>query len=518
MNQYQQTIGFQEGGASTMRVWVFIVIITLVLFAACFPANAQSPGIGCDEFGPIMSIDEYANITAIFLEDSLTDNNLAFAIDSKRILFAIDLSIPTSPLTLPPLVLPIDIDGLIVEGDMAYLILSSGGVFVVDVSDPSNMSVIHEFFGQDDFSTIHNGIAFAFGRNEIKIVDLNGDKPVELSTLEFKDKFSSFSSSIYVNGNRGYVRSESNVFIIDLSDLSSPSVISQVGTERGAITKIVFHGDTLYTSSLTSGVTLYDISDEMNPTEIVQLHPFGNVVGMKIKDGRLYLAAGSAGVQIFDVVDPSQPTLIGSYFIQLPSSIQVSSSSFVVKESYVFASFFQQGIQVFDTSSPSTPYQSDFPGSTGAYDIDIVGDHAYVVAGETGFLVYDISDQQYPELIGGYNTPGIAQDLEVAGEFAYIADGDGGLSILDISDPRSVHRLGWYHREDMRAIKLVGELAYIATANGLEIMNVSEPTFPRSYASFYEPRSGFDLAVQGKYVFLGQGVDGLSVINVEKPI
>jgi len=40
-----------------------------------------------------------------------------------------------------------------------------------------------------------------------------------------------------------------------------------------------------------------------------------------------------------------------------------------------------------------------------------------------------------PILKGNYDTSGIAFDVEIVGDYAYVADYDSGLQIIDISNP-----------------------------------------------------------------------------------
>ena len=62
------------------------------------------------------------------------------------------------------------------------------------------------------------------------------------------------------------------------------------------------------------------------------------------------------------------------------------------------------------------------------------GPYAYVVAGEAGLFIYDVSTPPQPVLVGSLATPGTAQDVAVSGSYAYVAAQSAGLRIIDTSD------------------------------------------------------------------------------------
>ena len=106
-------------------------------------------------------------------------------------------------------------------------------------------------------------------------------------------------------------------------------------------------------------------------------------------------------------------------------------------------------MKIFDISNPSTPIQKGeyfYNSSAEAYDVQVVGDYAFVAYGVYGLEIIDIRNPSSPTLAASYkpstNFFGISQanittSVEVAGELAYLtvqASKDlGGLWILDVS-------------------------------------------------------------------------------------
>ena len=64
----------------------------------------------------------------------------------------------------------------------------------------------------------------------------------------------------------------------------------------------------------------------------------------------------------------------------------------------------------------------------------LAGPHAYVVTGEKGLRVVDVSTPSAPVEVGFVDTPGRAlSGVAVAAGFAYLGDGSGGLRVIDVS-------------------------------------------------------------------------------------
>ncbi len=111
-----------------------------------------------------------------------------------------------------------------------------------------------------------------------------------------------------------------------------------------------------------------------------------------------------------------------------------------------------------------------------AYDIEVVGDLAYVADGRSGLRIIDVSNPAAPVEIGALDTPssGRAWDIEVVGDLAYVVGGNPGLRIIDVSIPALPVELGALDTSYARDVKVVGDLAYVAGYPGLR----TSPTPP----------------------------------------
>ena len=104
-------------------------------------------------------------------------------------------------------------------------------------------------------------------------------------------------------------------------------------------------------------------------------------------------------------------------------------------------------------------------------------------------------------------------DVEVVGNYAYIATAKG-LKISDVSSPNAPVEVGSY---EMNAEKIIvsGDYAYIINGEYgigfsiLDISNKSNPTLVVDYASDYYYG---DMTIDGNYAYIAAGSDGLIIL------
>ena len=97
---------------------------------------------------------------------------------------------------------------------------------------------------------------------------------------------------------------------------------------------------------------------------------------------------------------------------------------------------------------------------------------------------------------------GQAYDVFVSGSYAYVADWNDGLEIINISDPTDPVKVGQFtDGGEAVGVYVSGEYAYLADGwDGLEILKISE--------SFNSSISGYNM------IFLLSAMVGISIIIV----
>ena len=110
-------------------------------------------------------------------------------------------------------------------------------------------------------------------------------------------------------------------------------------------------------------------------------------------------------------------------------------------------------------------------------------------------------------------------DVKVSGNYAYCAFANG-LVILDItnkSNPTFVSRL-YLEGGTAHALSIYNNYAYIAGSSlGLQIVNISNPALLVLVGSYDTPGYAYDVAVSGGYAYVADYGSGLQIINISNP-
>jgi hypothetical protein len=176
------------------------------------------------------------------------------------------------------------------------------------------------------------------------------------------------------------------------------------------------------------------------------------------------------------------------------------------------------GLHLF---APSLVGGKDTPGYS--RDLFVTGNHVYLVDGDFGLQVFDITDPANPDSIANYNTSGFSSDVFVSGDHAFIADGLFGLQVIDISDPSQPMRVGGYDTAGYsRGVTIEGDYAYVADGEpggqaNLLVFDVSDPTLPSLAGTLPVPGLAIGTFVYGDYVYLAGGPGGMQVIDIGDP-
>ena len=157
----------------------------------------------------------------------------------------------------------------------------------------------------------------------------------------------------------------------------------------------------------------------------------------------------------------------------------------------------------------------------GNWDLDvIVGTFPHVQ--ELAFSVEELAE--YPSVLsllpkGTFYISGFAYGVTVVGNYAYVADNDNGLQIIDISDPTAPSLTGTFDTSGFAYdVTVVGNYAYVADdKSGLQIIDISDPTAPSLTGTFVTSGFAEGVTVVGNYAYVAGGFDGLEIINITNP-
>ena len=317
--------------------------------------------------------------------------------------------------------------GVAVAGNYAYVADNSGGLQVIDISNPANPQRV------GGYDTAGNALGVA------------------------------------VSGNYAYVADDAaGLQVIDISNPANPQRVGGYDTAGNAL-GVAVSGNYAYVADDAAGLQVIDISNPANPQRVGGYDTAGYADTVAVAGNYAYVADDTAGLQVIDISNPANPQRVGGY------DTTGAAVGVAVTGNYAYVADGSAGLQVIDISNPANPQRVGGCDTAGnAAGVVVAGNYAYVAASAAGLQVIDISNPVNPQRVGGYDTAGSARGVAVAGNYAYVADFGAGLQVIDISNPADPQRVGGYDTAGSAwAVAVAGNYAYVADANaGLQVVAI----------------------------------------------
>ena len=145
----------------------------------------------------------------------------------------------------------------------------------------------------------------------------------------------------------------------------------------------------------------------------------------------------------------------------------------------------------------------------------LAGDLLYVSAGAEGLKVVDVSNPREPAQLSESPSRD-ARDVAVMGDRLLVADAEEGLLLFDVSDPASPRRVASLPALRGSRLALQGARAFLVGPTGLHVVELAPGSQLRHLGSYETPHAE-DVALEGSYAYLAEGVRGLTVLDVTRP-
>ncbi len=369
-------------------------------------------------------------------------------------------------------------------------------------------------------------------------------------------------NAIQIKGTYAYVATGSGLQIIDISNPSSPAIVSSI---INGVTNAIFDDArsiaisgtyALITSYWDSKLVVVNISDPLNPVvaarisngyqgALLSFPQFIHVSGQYAYITNL----GNNTVEILDISSPANPFHVGTASDGVAGIALKSPRSVYVKDNYTYVACTESSsIEVIDVSNPASPKHAGrlTDGAGGALltqvgSISIQGNYAYAVGiGSSSLEVIDITNRAAPKHVGSIRDGEggalliFPNSVSVNGEFAYVTCSvSNALEIVNIKDPANPVHSGSLENGEGNAtlnypvnVLVSGTAAYILSTNSssLEIADVSDPTTPFHKATIKNGDGSVKLEgarsvyVVGDHAYVACSVsNSLTVIDVSTP-
>ena len=254
----------------------------------------------------------------------------------------------------------------------------------------------------------------------------------------------------------------------------------------------------------------------------------GTGTDVQVVGNLLYLAWSGdtnhpGGLEIFSITNPNAPTRISGYESRAPVNAIYVANGYAYLALNTAQTYTNDAgaLEIVDVRDPGNPIRLSSINTAGrANDIRVSGNYAYVPeslrwTGSNllgGLEILDVSTPTNPVRVAAFGTAGSATSVDVSGSYAFLADGVTDLQVLDVSNPEkpqvvgifisdvSQNHCGFEPGGPANLVTVHGELLYSAGENGVHVLDVSEPSNPRTIGdNFCFPSYGFQ--VSGHYAF-----------------
>ncbi len=337
------------------------------------------------------------------------------------------------------------------DGDRAFAVSSTDGMFILDVTDAGSVHVA-------------GGVEVEYSVDDVAVDGVHGyvaTGPIGMDVLALSDPAApSALASVDVpavglavqDGYAVTASGELNLNVVDVRDPAAPRVVATVpappsteGRRGGSFWCAGIDGAYIYTSVgyewgatrwgsyRTSELHVYDATDRSNPIHVGAIPDVGRgdwCHAIAIMGSYAYLAAGD--LLVSDVVDPTAPRLVAR------AATRAAARDLHIADGYAYVAEFSHrdpGLEVFDLTDPNAPRAVGWASTPdGAQDVYVTSDLAFVASEDAGVRLIDVSDPTAPLEVGWAATPRSAQHVYVAGRHVYAATNAGGLLVWRISD------------------------------------------------------------------------------------
>lgn len=477
-------------------------------------------------------------------------NGLVFTVDSRYGLRIIDTSAADKKVERHSIDLVDEpwMTKVRVSGKYAYAQVGWGGIYIVDITDQSNLRAV----GQVNLD-LQPGRDYAVRGNYLYMLhdDNQSFATVDVSDptrpIITSDEHLAWNCAHGVSASRTIVFYDHYAYVsrscgLDVYDLTNPAVPTRVRTltdfAGGALAicgKYAYLGG--YRVSSPSGkLAAFDLSDPANPARTSDVW-----VGSWIHDiafcGDYAYASDEnyADMVKIDLKIPSKPAYCG---LCGGAPLAASMAAF---GNLLCAASFTDGIRVYDVSGPygaCVMYATrggaasiEMTGSTlcattptGIMVTDLSplqGQEVYVgslnlrmnqwsiaasgklvyLATQDAFRVLDASRGENMAQLGSISLGGPAGSVIVSGRYCYIAMSSSGVDIVDVSNPMNPALVAVMPTSGPANVCVVGDRAYIADGARLPVENVADPSHPVQIGVLPVQTSIRALAAAGRFIY-----------------
>ncbi len=404
-----------------------------------------------------------------------------------------------------------DIKEVDLHNDLCFLVTTYDGLVIVDVSDPSSPMFLGQYdpavyFQDGDY--YNDTYAIIDQYSNMRLVNVSDpSSPTLLTSLGGSGQ----TYDIKVDNGIAYV---SNMYegleIINITNKFSLQKLGNYSNVQHGAFEVAVTDDVVFLID-TYMFIIIDVSDKTNPQKIEQFYPqvFGRLNSPIVDRNFIYFINEYTGLEMFDIFDLYNPVPVGS----LP--IQGYATFVTIADNTAFVAGANLTMVAVNIENPTNPTPIGYYVS-GMYcwEIDIHNNYAYLY-GDPGKI--EIVNLLTPfNFVSNYTSSSVITGLALSNQYAYVSTIDG-IEIVNVSDPSNLVLLDVFTGiTDVRDIQIQYNYLYARTSYDIYVYDISTPTVLNSLDSYTIPAFIFHMSTSSSRLALTTLSD-LYVFDITTP-
>lgn len=461
--------------------------------------------------------------------DLVVDGDYLYA-SSRYGLWIMAITQPTQPAPLGYLPLT-GVTALAVQAPYLYLADGAGHLYVIDGRDPAapRQLAYLDLFAPIAEILVADHYLYAATTEGLTIVDVAANVTVDVTvapspTIVGRLALSGTPQTLALVAGYLYLQSADGLNIVDIGDPAQPTRMAVLDLQ-GLLMKIVPIGQYAYVADGPRGLHVLDISDPRQPVAVGVLPITGFVSDLVSRADYLYLTDSNGGLHIVQLTTPQEPHYLTK--VNLPGVVRnlalAEDTAYVVSSPFWGDAF---GVTAVDVTNPAQPIPAAAKQALGEVWHIALGDHCvYLPAWNAGLYLVNLVNPRLTDQPTEQPTfvpfTGALHDVVLTDHIGVVTDAGGGLYLIDTHEPKVAPLIGAYRLTNATAawdLAVRDGYAYLVTgADGLQIVNLQEPTHLNRVGALDTPGRAQGIALSEHYAIIADGQAGLRVIDIANP-
>lgn len=326
--------------------------------------------------------------------------------------------------------------------------------------------------------------------------------------------FNDTSYDIGVINNQLFVNEGDKLEVFDWTNKANPSYKYEYTDTEITMTEFYIYGNYAFAYNAYA-VEILDLSD---PANIASVY-FEIIDGFTSKiflDGNYAFVADKTSLEILDITDPANPNKVGFYHNPDGGTV----TDICVRNDYIYLLEADGGdslIVILSIDDPANPvYQGNVTFTGQSFDLYVDDEYAYVAQAWNGLAIIDIYYPNYPQKSLQYNEHGLVWGVTMLEDNLILA-AEEYMHVIDVANPYNPEQIGNYTRPSAHywGVEILDQYAYFLCTEGFDIIDLTDLLEPVKVGQFFTYETPIDVEVDGKYVYLLDAVEGLSIYDAE---